>query len=162
MSYTAVNEKLRIYKCHVGDLTGKTAGKFLEQFPDVSLNKMTVIYDREKDIILVNQDSICSDAAIKGITLCLTGRGEEVEDYIYNHNSLDWLVEIVAVANTVYCIRAVREDSKAGKELCKSLDFGMNVEEAQEIQKDCDLLNMITKAFYMGVTRGYKARQRSA
>lgn len=133
MSYTAVNEELRIYKCHVGDLTGKTVGKFLEQFLDVSLNKMTVIYDREKDIILVNQNFIYSDTVIKTIELCLTGNGEEIEDYIYNHNSLDWLVEVAAIANTVYCIRAVREDSKAGKELCKSLDFGMNVEEAQEI-----------------------------
>ena len=156
-----VNEELRIYKCHVGELAGKEVGKFLEKLPDTPLNKMTVIYDREKDNILVNQDSICSDAAIKVITLCLTGRGEEVGDYMYNHDYPSWLVEIITVADSVCNIRAVKEDYKAGKEMCAALDFGMNAGEAREIQKECDQLNIITKAFYIGVARGYKAGQRN-
>lgn len=41
MNYTVLNEELGIYACHVGDLTGKEAGKFLEKFPDSPLSSMT-------------------------------------------------------------------------------------------------------------------------
>ena len=56
MNYTVLNEELRIYACHVGDLTGKEAGKFLEKFPDSPLSSMTIYYKSEEDIILVNAD----------------------------------------------------------------------------------------------------------
>lgn len=156
-----VNEELRIYKCHVGELTGKEAGKFLEKFPGTPLSKMTVFYDRDKDIILINRDSVCSDAAIETIMLYLTGKGEEVEKYIHNHNSMNWLIEIAGVANDVRDIRAVKEDSQTGEELCQNRDVCLTVGELEEVYKEQEPFKICLKTFYIAFARGYKAGQRN-
>ena len=162
MNYTVLNEELRIYACHVGDLTGKEAEKFLEKFPDSPLSSMTIYYKPEEDIILVNEDCVYKDILMDLIMLYLTGKDQEIDDYVYNHKSLDWVVEAAQVLFSIRCIRAVARDSRKGEKICKELDICLNVGEIRDIhEKECDTFEMMLKTYYVGVARGYEAKKRT-
>lgn len=162
MNYTVLNEELGIYACHVGDLTGKEAGKFLEKFPDSPLSSMIIYYKPEEDIILVNADCVYKDTLIDLIMLYLTGKDQEIDDYVYDHKALDWIVEAAQVLFEIRCIRAVARDSRKGEKICEELDICLNVGEIRDIhEKECDTFEMMLKTYYVGVARGYEAKKRT-
>lgn len=160
MNYTVLNEELRIYACHVGDLTGKEAGKFLEKFPDSPLSSMTIYYKSEDDIILINQDNPYYDKTLNLIMLYLTGTEQEIDDYMY-----DIVKKRPAAAEEVgqdlWRIRCIRETKKCvekGFNLCRELDIGLNIGEMEQLYKgEGDTFSMLCNAYYMGVARGYEA-----
>lgn len=163
MNYTVLNEELGIYACHVGNLTGKEAGKFLEKFPDSPLSSMTIYYKPEEDIILVNADCVYKDTLIDLIMLYLTGKEQEIDDYVYDHKALDWIVEAAQVLFEIRCIRAVARDSRKGEKICKELDIDLNIGEIRDIhEKECDTFEMMIKTYYVGVARGYEAKKHTA
>lgn len=161
MNYTVLNEELRIYACHVGDLTGKEAGKFLEKFPDSPLSSMTIYYKPEEDIILVNADFKGKKEILELALFCLTEEIQKIDDFLYKV-SHGGILEAAQVLLEIRFIRAARKGARTGHEICKKIDTGLNVDEIREIKRmSDDEFSLVTNSFYLGVARGYEAKKRT-
>lgn len=157
MNYTVLNEELRIYACHVGDLTGKEAGKFLEKFPDSPLSSMTIYYKPEEDIILVNEDFKGKKEILELALFCLTEEMQKIDDFLYKV-SHGGILEAAQTLLEIRYIRAAREGAKVGHEVCKKMNMGINIEEIREIKRmSDDDISLAANSFYLGVARGYEA-----
>lgn len=62
MSYEVINEELKIAKCSITDLTIGQVHNFLESWGDDSkIGTLTMFYDREKELLVLNEDTVCFD-----------------------------------------------------------------------------------------------------
>ena len=74
MSYEVINEELKIAKCSITDLTIGQVHNFLESWGDDSkIGTLTMFYDREKELLVLNEDNDMYETCLMTATAYLSG-----------------------------------------------------------------------------------------
>lgn len=83
MSYEVINEELKIAKCSITDLTIGQVHNFLESWGDDSkIGTLTMFYDREKELLVLNEDNDMYETCLMTATAYLSGDYERRKELL--------------------------------------------------------------------------------
>ena len=85
MSYEVINEELKIAKCSIADLTMGQVHNFLKSWRDDSkIGTLTMFYDREKELLVLNEDNDMYETCLMTATAYLSGVYERRKELLKN------------------------------------------------------------------------------
>ena len=85
MSYEVINEELKIAKCSIADLTMGQVHNFLKSWRDDSkIGTLTMFYDREKELLVLNEDNDMYETCLMTATAYLSGDCERRKELLKN------------------------------------------------------------------------------
>ena len=146
MSYEVINEELKIAKCSITDLTIGQVHNFLESWGDDSkIGTLTMFYDREKELLVLNEDNDMYETCLMTATAYLSGDYERRKELL--KNAPEGIVESVKLLEKVFKYRLFdkRTFQALRIELNKELEVLENsIDEMIELLNDGGRLCIIT------------------
>lgn len=104
MSYEVINEELKIAKCSIADLTMGQVHNFLKSWGDDSkIGTLTMFYDREKELLVLNEDNDMYETCLMTATAYLSGDYERRKELL--KNAPEGIVESMKLLEKVFKYR---------------------------------------------------------
>ena len=115
MSYEVINEELKIAKCSIADLTIGQVHNFLKSWRDDSkIGTLTMFYDREKELLVLNEDNDMYETCLMTATAYLSGdyeRRKELLKYrIFDKRTFQALNNLLDDTQRKYVTHLINEE----------------------------------------------------
>ena len=150
MSYEVINEELKIAKCSITDLTIGQVHNFLESWGDDSkIGTLTMFYDREKELLVLNEDNDMYETCLMTATAYLRGDYERRKELL--KNAPEGIVESVKLLEKVFKYRLF--DKRTFQALNNLLDDTQRKYVAHLINEE-DPISAVYIAFRAGMISG--------
>ena len=150
MSYEVINEELKIAKCSITDLTIGQVHNFLESWGDDSkIGTLTMFYDREKELLVLNEDNDMYETCLMTATAYLSGDYERRKELL--KNAPEGIVESVKLLEKVFKYRLF--DKRTFQALNNLLDDTQRKYVAHLINEE-DPISAVYIAFRAGMISG--------
>jgi len=109
MNYEMINGQLGIASCRIADITGKQAAAMLKQFGDSPLSSITMFYEPEDDIVVLNRDHKGYELYRKFVEGYLS-TDEAIRLKVREKDSSEPMKEIITVLDEVISRRHVQRE----------------------------------------------------
>ena len=150
MSYEVINKELKIAKCSIADLTIGQVHNFLESWGDDSkIGTLTMFYDREKELLVLNEDNDMYETCLMTATAYLSGDYERRKELL--KNAPEGIVESVKLLEKVFKYRLF--DKRTFQALNNLLNDTQRKYVAHLINKE-DPISAVYIAFRAGMISG--------